>query len=96
MYKTSPESIGTVIEKLFSELGLQERYKRSKVLGAWGDIVGEQVARVSTAERIVGKRLFVHVSNSAWRHELHMQKKQIIHKVNRYIGTNIIDDIKFH
>ncbi len=96
MHKTTPESIGTVIEKLFTELGLGERYKRAKVIGAWKDIVGEQVANVSTAERIVGKKLFVHVADSVWRNELHMQKKQIIQRVNRFIGMTVIDDIKFH
>jgi len=96
MYKKYPEDIGSVIQKLFTELGYRERYKRAEVIGAWKDIVGEQVAKVSSAERVIGKKLFVHVSNSAWRHELHLQKKQIIQKVNHYIGTNVIDDIKFH
>lgn len=96
MYKTKPQTIGAVIERLFTELGLRERYKRSEIIAAWQDIVGEQIARVSSAERIVGKRLFVHVADSSWRHELHLRKKEIIHKINRYTGTKSIEDIKFH
>lgn len=96
MYKKTPQLLGSVIDKFFADLGLRERYKRSKIIGAWQDIVGEQVAKVSTAERIVGKRLFIHVTDSAWRHELHLRKKEIIFKVNRYIGMTAIDDIMFH
>ncbi len=96
MYKNRPKTIGTVIERLFNDLGLYERYKRSEIIASWKDIVGEQVARVSTAERVVGKRLFVHVNDSAWRHELHLRKKEIIYKVNRFIGLTAIEDIKFH
>ncbi len=96
MYKTKPQTVGSVIERLFTDLGLRERYKRSEIIGAWQDIVGEQIARVATAERIVGKRLFVHVTDSAWRHELHLRRNEIIHKINRYIGTKAIEDIKFH
>lgn len=96
MYKNTPKTIGRVVEKLFTDLGLYERYKRSEIIASWKDIVGEQVARVSTAERVVGKRLFVHVSDSTWRHELHFRKKEIIYKVNRFIGMSAIEDIKFH
>jgi len=96
MHKNTPRSIGSVIEKLFSDLGLYERYKRSEIIASWKDIVGEQIARVSTAERVVGKRLIVHVDDSVWRHELHLRKKEIIYKVNRFIGLSAIDDIKFH
>lgn len=95
MPKQAPQTVGTVIEQLFSELGLRDRYHRAKILASWEDVVGEQIARISTAKRIVGRRLFVHVDNSAWRHELQLRKRDIIQKVNRYSGTSIIDDIKF-
>jgi predicted nucleic acid-binding Zn ribbon protein len=91
-----PQSIGTVMQKLFSELGLSERLKRAEALEAWNEIVGEQIARISTAERIVGKKLFVHVESSAWRNELSLKKPEILRKLNAYLGGRYIDDIKFH
>jgi predicted nucleic acid-binding Zn ribbon protein len=96
MYKSSPKSIGAVLETLFTELGLRERYKRSEVIASWEEIVGEQIARVATAERVVGKRLFVHVSDGSWRNELHFRKKEIITKINRHVGMKAIEDIMFH
>ena len=95
MYKNTPKSIEVVLDKLFTELGLQERYKRSKIIGSWEDIVGQQIAKVATAERVVGKKLFVRVSSSTWRHELHLRKKEIIYKINRHIGEKVIEDIRF-
>lgn len=96
MHKVTPQTVGSVIEKLFTELGLRDRYKRAEIVASWKEIVGEQVAKVSSAERIVGKRLFVHVNDSVWRHELHLRKKDIIFKVNRFAGASLIDDIKFY
>jgi predicted nucleic acid-binding Zn ribbon protein len=96
MPKKQPQTVGKILEKLFAELGQTERYKRSTILGSWSEIVGEQIARVSTAERILGNRLFVRVTDSTWRHELSMRRRDIIHKVNTFIGKQIIDDIKFY
>jgi len=95
MYKNTPKPIDVVLDKLFTELGLHERYKRSKIISSWEEIVGEQIAKVATAERVVGKKLFVHVSSSTWRHELHLRKKEIVYKINRHIGEKLIEDIKF-
>jgi predicted nucleic acid-binding Zn ribbon protein len=96
MSERRPQSIGTVMQKLFSELGLSDRLKRAEALEAWSEVVGEQIARISTAERIVGKKLFVHVENSAWRNELSLKKPEILRKLNAHLGGRYIDDIKFH
>jgi predicted nucleic acid-binding Zn ribbon protein len=95
MYKRHPEHIGSVIEQLFNKLGYRERYRRAKVIGSWQEIVGEQIARVATAERIVGSRLFVRVADSTWRHELHLRRKEILYKINAYIGSKVVEDIQF-
>jgi predicted nucleic acid-binding Zn ribbon protein len=96
MSKRGPESLGVIIRKLFTDLGMGERLKRAEALEAWGEVVGEQIARISSAERIVGKKLFVHVENSAWRNELSLKKPEILNKLNKHLGGTYIEDIRFH
>ncbi len=96
MDKRMPQTIGDIIRNLFAELGLTDRLKRAEALEAWQEVVGEQIAKVSAAERIIGKKLFVHVESAAWRHELSMKKPEILRKLNGHLGGRFIEDIKFH
>ena len=61
----------------------------------WGAIVGKNVSSVTKAERVESGALIVRVETSVWRQELHMQKNEIIKKINKKIGTTAIRDIRF-
>jgi len=39
--------------------------------------------------------LIVKTGSPAWRQELHMQKKEIINKINKKIGSKAIKEIRF-
>ena len=41
------------------------------------------------------KRLTVKTESPTWRQELHMQKKEIIDKINNKIGSKTIKEIRF-
>ena len=83
------------IESAIDSAGIKSALKQETAVILWGKIVGEAVSSVTNAERIESGTLVVKVKTSVWRQELHMQKKEIIKKINKKIGTTAIRDIRF-
>ena len=93
--QTATESIGTAIEGLVKSLGIQRTLQEYDAVVCWEEEVGERIARMTKATRIVQGTLFVHVRTSTWRNELTLRKKEIIERLNARIGTAVVKDIKF-
>jgi predicted nucleic acid-binding Zn ribbon protein len=77
------------------DLGLAGTLAQYDILTAWPEVVGEQIARVTTPQRIDNGVLFVGVRNATWRSELTMKRMEIIDKLNRRAGASIVKDIRF-
>jgi predicted nucleic acid-binding Zn ribbon protein len=76
-------------------LGIQKKLQEYNAVVFWENVVGERIAQMTTATRILQGVLFVHVKTSTWRNELTLRKKEIIDKLNIVIGIDVVKDIKF-
>jgi predicted nucleic acid-binding Zn ribbon protein len=76
-------------------LGIQKKLQEYDAVVYWENVVGERIAQMTTATRILQGVLFVHVKTSTWRNELTLRKKEIIDKLNTVIGFDVVKDIKF-
>ena len=90
-----PRHIGSGISAVLRQLGLGAKLRQYEVLEAWPRVVGENIARISTAESIRDGKLFVSVVHSVWRNELIFLKKEIIEKLNKEMNQEIVKDIIF-
>lgn len=88
-----PEAIGTVLNKLFSNLGIAEGIKQQQAILVWNDVVGPVIANVTEPVRIEHGRLYVEVENNTWRQELHYYKHQIVEKLNNKLNSKIVKEI---
>jgi predicted nucleic acid-binding Zn ribbon protein len=95
MRTSAPKDIGSAISSVVQQLGIGPRLKQFEMLEAWPLIVGEQIAKVTVAERIDRGKLFVHVTRSTWRNELTFLKKALIMKINKEMEQEIVKDIIF-
>jgi len=94
--KTShPKQIAVSLSTVLQELGLGQRIKQVKALDLWKEVVGEQIARVTSPDRIDNGKLVVRVHNAPWRNELLFLKREIIMKLNNALGETIVKDIHF-
>ena len=80
---------------LVNDLGIGPALAQYDVITSWPDVVGEQVARVTVAQRIDNGVLFIGVSSAAWRAELSMKRLAIIDKLNAKAGAYVVKDIRF-
>ena len=95
MKTTSPHLIGNSIDAVLRQLGLGSTLLRYKILELWPVVVGEQIARVTVAERMDGNKLIVRVSRATWRNELVFLKKELMAKLNAAVNQEIVNDIIF-
>lgn len=54
-----------------------------------------ELKSVTKAKKFEGNILFIHAENSVWRSELNLHKEVMISKINKYLGKEIIKNIKF-
>jgi predicted nucleic acid-binding Zn ribbon protein len=95
MQHTSIKPIGSALDEVINNLGIKKKLKEYDAVIYWETVVGQQIAKMTTATRIVNGVLFVQVKTSTWRNELILRKKEIIDKLDKVVGIGIIKDIKF-
>jgi predicted nucleic acid-binding Zn ribbon protein len=81
--------------ELFAHLGIQDTVRQYNVLNAWAEVVGEQIARVTTAQKIERGVLIISVATAPWRAELVMRRPEIIKRLNDEAGRVVVRDIRF-
>ena len=92
----SLKPISSALDELLSSLGIKNKIQEYDAVLYWESAVGKQIAKMTTATRIIQGVLFVNVKTSTWRNELTLRKKEIINKLNTAIGAIVVQDIKFH
>jgi predicted nucleic acid-binding Zn ribbon protein len=92
---SQPRPIRNVLDVLLKRLGIETQVKQRLVVVLWPEVVGDRIAEIAKAERVIDGVLFVTVTSSVWRVELLMHKEKIIGKLNRRIGKPVITEIRF-
>lgn len=77
------------------ELGVQGKILEQQAVAKWPQSVGPQIAASTRADAVRDGVLFVCCKSSMWSSELTLHKPDIIEKLNRAVGKDIIKDIRF-
>jgi predicted nucleic acid-binding Zn ribbon protein len=93
--KKSPRMLGSIISDVCRKIGMTEAYEEYQTLKIWESIVGDTISRVTTVEKMKDGDLFVKVNNPSWRMELNYRKRDIVSRMNKAIGYNMIRTIIF-
>ena len=89
------EQLKKAINKAISESGFEKEIQQENAVSVWGDVVGGVVSKVTDAISVDKGVLVVKTKSATWRQELYMQKKDIIDKINKKIGSTAIKEIRF-
>jgi predicted nucleic acid-binding Zn ribbon protein len=90
-----PQSLGSVIDALLRQLGIQTKLKQYDIVDVWGSIVGAQIASVTSIDKIEKNVLVVKVTAAPWRTELTFRKSEILDKIHAAMNSDAIKDIRF-
>ena len=83
------------IKEAIKKTGIDKALKQESAVFLWREAVGSAIADVTDATGVEKGVLVVKTNSPTWRQELHMQKKEIINKINKKIGSKAIKEIRF-
>ena len=89
------QHIGSALEKVIQNQGLEEGLSQQKAIDVWGEVVGLAVSKNTEAVSAENGLLIIKTINSTWRQELQLQKVNIIKKINKRLEKKTIKDIRF-
>ncbi len=93
MKKTDSEKVGGVIQQYLREMGLETPLNEHRVIQAWGKVLGPSVSRYTKEVRIYNQVLFVTLTSAALRNELMMRRTELVTRLNREAGAQVITQI---
>ena len=96
MFRKDVKSIKELILKNLREQGLETPLLQKRLMEAWPTVAGEMIARYTDGVSIRNQTLYVHLTNPALRQDLSMQRSDYVKRLNAYVGSQVIADIRFH
>jgi predicted nucleic acid-binding Zn ribbon protein len=90
-----PRTIGEALGALADDLGIRRTLRQYDIITGWAGVVGEQLAKVTTPQRIDNGVLIVTVTTAPWRAELTMRRREILDKIRRTCPDAGVTDIRF-
>ncbi len=92
---SSTSSLGVAIQGLLENLGIGKKIREYDAVLQWNKVVGDRIASVTEAVKIEKGVLVVRVQNGPWRNELSLLKNEVIEKLNRTLGEELVKEIRF-
>ena len=96
MFRRSSIPIKEVLLKALREQGLETPLLQKRLIDAWPEVMGEAINRYTDNLVIRNQTLFVHLTNTALRMELSMQRQDIVSRLNAHVGNQVIADVRFN
>ncbi len=84
-----------MVEGILEKHGVRQQVRRMEVLELWGEIVGDDLAKVTRAKGVEDRTLFVEVRSSAWLMDLNMMKRDFLVRVNERIEDAPFERVVF-
>ncbi len=94
--KRDPEQIGKMIELLINNNSkIRQHFNSYDISDCWKEVTGEKIASISKFVKFEKSTLYIKVENSVWKAELFYMKQELITRINKKNGKNILKDIIF-
>ena len=95
MRKTKTKQLHQIMSKLMKHPKIRKRLQELDVIEIWDDIIGKDLKKYIKDASFSKKTITVRFSSSVLRNELSYKKKDIIDKINKKIGKDLVKDIEF-
>lgn len=95
MFRRDVQQVKDLILRSLREQGLEMPLQQKRLVEAWPLVAGPVVARYTLNTYIYNQTLYVRLSNPALRSDLSMRRKELTEQLNKYVGNQVITDIRF-
>jgi len=94
MKRSNTQPLSEVLNDFFSENPvIVEKIAENRLLNAWETTLGKSVSRYTEKLYIRNKTLYVSLSSSVLRNELSLCRSDLIAKLNKEAGMDVINQI---
>jgi len=90
-----PEKVGSILESILEQSGLNRRATERDMLSTWDDMVGERIAGHTKAVDFEDGILLIEADHVAWRQELTLLFPDILRRYAERFGKNAVRDIRW-
>jgi predicted nucleic acid-binding Zn ribbon protein len=90
-----PSPLAAILPALFEKLGLARTAEGWRAVSDWPAVAGARIARHTRALSFRDGTLAVEVEGSAWMHELGFLKRELVLNLNRHLGADVVNDVRF-
>ncbi len=87
--------ISEVLDRLVERFRPEIKEGMLDVWRVWERAVGADIARNARPAAFKGSLLLVHVTSSAWLHQLRFLQKDLMLRINTELGKPLVTEIKF-
>lgn len=87
--------IGQVLKSIIDQCRAENKDGILQLIEVWDETIGPPISDNARPFAIMGSHLVVHVSSSAWLHQLQFLKNTLLEKFNHGLPGGPIADIKF-
>lgn len=96
MTKSNPPArLGDVLERLLSSFGLDKALHQYRLIEAWSDAVGSQIARHTCVDQLRGDRLYILVDSPTWMQELTLLRSDLLQRLGATATAAGVTDLVF-
>ena len=88
-------SVGEALPRALKSLGIARRTREAQALWLWPQLVGPHLARETSAQALRGGTLWVNASSTPLAHQLHLERRGLIDRLNEMIGAPVVREIRF-
>ena len=95
MFKRNVQTIKDLVLRNLRVQGLETPLLQKRLIESWPVVAGEAIARYTTEVSIRNQTLFVRLRIPALRADLSMRRQEFVDLLNKYVGNQVIADIRF-
>jgi hypothetical protein len=93
--KSSPEATSALLPAVFKRLRIEDLARGFQAQQAFARAAGPSLAARARAEKLRGSTLYVRVASGPWAHQLHALKAELLEKLRRTPGGEVVTDLRF-
>ena len=89
------EAVAGILSRVLRRYGLENEFRGWQAVEEWPGVVGVRIAQNTRAVGFREGALRVEVEGSAWMQELGYLKRDLIRRINKHLGANVVREIRF-
>jgi predicted nucleic acid-binding Zn ribbon protein len=88
------ENVASIVNQVLDARGWRGKVLEQMAVEIWPEVVGEQIARNTIAQRFKNGTLYVRARSPQWTQELHFHEARVIARLNGRLRQNLVHKIR--